>query len=69
MESRSSVERGLLSKTLQTDRNALMPQFIEAAMRGDSNLITQLLESSSIDVNQLDQESMSALHWASAYGD
>lgn len=38
-------------------------------MRGDVTTLVQLLESPSIDINQLDDESMSALHWASAYGE
>ncbi|PRP75028.1 ankyrin repeat protein [Planoprotostelium fungivorum] len=38
-------------------------------MRGDLPMLTQLLASSETDVNQLDEESMSALHWACAYGE
>jgi ankyrin repeat protein len=70
MQTRDSIQRGLLNQnTLQTDRNNSMSKFIESAMRGDINTIIQFLETPSLDVNQLDEESMSALHWASAYGE
>jgi ankyrin repeat protein len=48
--------------------NAL-PPFIEAALKGQLRQVGEFLADSSLDVNQRDSETMTALHWAAAYNE
>eukprot|EP01113_Clastostelium_recurvatum_P044203 TRINITY_DN7435_c0_g1_i2.p1 TRINITY_DN7435_c0_g1~~TRINITY_DN7435_c0_g1_i2.p1 ORF type:complete len:422 (-),score=79.82 TRINITY_DN7435_c0_g1_i2:71-1336(-) len=70
---RRELDRGLLLAAGPASRHhpgaTRMPPLVEASMRGDAALVEQMLRTAYEDVNQLDEESMSALHWACAYGE
>jgi len=73
METRALIDRGLLSaspaaRTI-SGKGGSMPKFVEAAVHGDVNRISEFLADMELNVNELDGESMSALHWACAYGE
>jgi hypothetical protein len=64
---REEVDRGLLKKDIVPDGKVGMPRLIEAAMRGDTQTVLDLVELADTNINELDDESMSALHRAAAY--
>jgi hypothetical protein len=59
---REEVDRGLLKKDIVSNGKV---SCIEAAMRGDTQTVLDLVPDTNI--NKLDDESMSALHRAAAY--
>ena len=54
---------------MDLDSSALSALFVLSTVKGDLKEVTRLLRDPSLDVNALDGEGMSALHWAAAYNE